>query len=116
MWNREHYQLVASSPNVRALDALMALCAREGRCLLYHIPINPGAVLGFEEGLVDTFAEYIQERAARAGVPYRDFRSVGQPKNFRKTMGGNPDAIHPTKEGQQFFAPILAKAVAERVH
>jgi len=66
MWTRDHYRLDVPTPSTRAIDGIIDVCAHEGRCLLYHIPINPNAVRGFEDGLVDEFAEVRAEPRRRS--------------------------------------------------
>ncbi|HEV7732161.1 MAG TPA: SGNH/GDSL hydrolase family protein [Candidatus Binatia bacterium] len=115
LWPRSHHPLDPASLCVWALEALIRLCGREGRCLLYESPINPASARGFEPGLVDEFDAWVGARAAGAGVPVLDARDRGEPLQFRVTFGGQPDAIHPTPQGQAAFAAILADALAPRL-
>jgi hypothetical protein len=115
MWTKAHYRFDVPTPSTRAIAGIIDVCAHEGHCLVYHIPINPNAVRGFEDGLVDEFAEYVRSRAATASVPFRDFRAFGRHGHFRVNLAGNPDAIHPTAEGQEAFAPVLATAIKQLV-
>jgi len=115
VWSRAQHRLEPPTDSTRALDALLRLCAREGRCLLYHIPINPAEVGGFEPGLVDEFTAHVRARAAGAAVPFVDFRGAGDPRRFAMSRRSVPDAIHPTEEGHAAFAPLLAERVVVRL-
>lgn len=115
VWLRAQHRIDPPTPSTYALDALIRLCAREGRCLLYHIPVNPAEVGGFEPGLVDEFAAHVAAEAARAGVPFVDFRRFGDPRHFALSRRRVPDAIHRTEEGHAAFAPVLAERVVARL-
>jgi hypothetical protein len=112
LWPREHHRLDTPTRTTRALDDLIRLCGREGRCLLYHVPVNPAADHGFEPGLTEEFVAYVRERATGAGVPFEDLRAIGDPAWFRKTLSGRVDAIHMTMDGLGTFAAKLAPIVA----
>jgi hypothetical protein len=116
LWPRWRHRLHPPTASTQALDALIALCARELRCLLYHVPLNDSAEGGFEPGVPDDFVHYVTDRAQMAGVPFEDYRDFGPTSYFAiNPVLGSRDAIHPTEEGSVAFAPVLAAAVAARV-
>ena len=115
LFPRDRYRLDPPTRSTRAFDALVRLCARERRCLIYHLPVNPSAERGFEPGLLDEFVAYVNARTGPAGVPFLDFRGFGKPENFRINLIRIPDVVHPTREGHAAFAPVLADAVVHRL-
>jgi len=115
-YRREDYHVDESNRSVRALDTLVRMCGREGRCLLYYTPLNPAsAATGFEPGLVDDLAARVASETRAAGVAYVDYRALGTPDRFKKNLMGNPDAIHLLPEAKPWFAAILARDVAVRL-
>jgi lysophospholipase L1-like esterase len=113
-WPRADYRIEAPSQSMAALAALIDVCARERRCLLYHVPTNPAADRGFEPGLLDEFAAWVSTHAAAAGVPFADYRGVGLPAHFKTNLAGLPDGLHPNKQGYEAFVPLLtARVTAE---
>jgi hypothetical protein len=115
LFPRWRYRVDSPTASTRALDALIDLCARETRCLLYHIPLNASAEGGFEPGMPEDFMRYVARRAERARVPLLDYRSFGTPASFAvNPVLGRPDAIHLTEAGAAAFAPVLAAAIAAR--
>jgi hypothetical protein len=115
LWPADGYRLDPPTRSVRALDALVDLCGREGRCLLYHGPVNPEATGGFEPGLVDAFVAHAQARAGTRGVPLLDYRTAAPPTWFRNDLFGKPDAIHFSKFGRKQFTNRLAADVVARL-
>jgi lysophospholipase L1-like esterase len=115
VWARDAHRLEPPSRSTRALERLIELCAREGHCLLYHIPVNPAAVGGFESPLLDEFASWVSTRAAAAGVPFEDYRWFGESRHFVTSQRGLPDAIHPTEAGHAAFARLLVPRLVARL-
>jgi hypothetical protein len=115
LWSAARYRLDPPTRSVRALDALVDLCRREGRCLLYHGPVNPETTGGFEPGLVDAFLARVQTRAAAGGVPLLDYRTLAAPAWFGKDLLGRPDAIHLSKFGRRQFTNRLATDAVARL-
>jgi len=115
LWPRDEYSVDVPSRSRDAFDALVDLCGREGRCLLYHVPVNPAAVGGFEPGLDDEFVEYVRRRTTAARVPFDDQRQFGKAEHYKLNLALRPDAIHPVEAGYDAFAPVLAGIVARRL-
>jgi hypothetical protein len=116
LWPRKDYAVDVPSRSRDAFDAMVDLCGREGRCLIYHVPVNPAAVGGFEPGLDDEFVDYVRSRTTAAKVPFVDERLFGRPEHYKLNLAMRPDAIHPIEAGYDAFAPVLAGIVASRLH
>ncbi len=112
LWMRAKHRLAPPTPSTAGLDAVIDLCARERRCLLYQIPVNPEGEHGFEPGLLDEFVTYVATRSRAQGVPFDDYRALGRAEDFVTSQRGWPDSIHRTPAGHEAFAPVLAARAA----
>lgn len=109
-WTRARYGLAAASDSARAFDAILDVCRPEGRCLLYHVPVNPASSHGFEPGLVAEFLRDASDRARAAHVPFLDLRDAVPAAQFLQHSNG-PDALHLQNDGAARLAQTLAPAV-----
>lgn len=113
-WTRARFGFDRTTLNTRAFDEILQLCRRDGRCLLYHPPVNPASTHGFEAGFDEAFLSEVAGRTTAAGVRFLDLHARIPSEHFILQPNG-PDALHLKNEGARVLAETLAAAVEPEI-
>ena len=111
LWTEAECPLDDGSPAVVALAHLLDVCAAEGRCFVYHGPVNPDGMGSFEPGLLPRFRALVARMVAERRVPYGDYTDALPASAFRTPLMARPDAIHLNQTGRAWLATRLAQDV-----